>query len=73
MLVSVFVFLGIEGASVYSRYAKRRSDVGVATVLGFLGVLCILVLVTMLSYAVMHRPDLATRAIPRWRACWKRL
>ena len=28
MLVTVFVFLGVEGASVYSRYAKKRSDVG---------------------------------------------
>ena len=28
MLVTVFVFLGIEGASVYSRYAQKRSDVG---------------------------------------------
>src|SRR6201999_4450624 len=54
MLVTVFVFLGIEGASVYSRYAKKRSDVGIATVVGFLGVLCILVLVTMLSYGVMR-------------------
>ncbi len=25
MLVTVFVFLGIEGASVYSRYARQRS------------------------------------------------
>ena len=39
MLITVFVFLGIEGASVYSRYAKRRQDVGKATVVGFLGVL----------------------------------
>src|SRR5262245_4756270 len=39
MLVTVFVFVGIEGASVYSRYARKRSDVGLATVLGFLGVL----------------------------------
>ena len=31
MLITVFVFLGIEGASVYSRYAKVRSDVGAAT------------------------------------------
>ncbi|HEY4297731.1 MAG TPA: amino acid permease, partial [Paraburkholderia sp.] len=31
MLVTVFVFLGIEGASVYSRYAKERADVGKAT------------------------------------------
>ncbi len=59
MLVTVFVFVGIEGASVYSRYARRRSDVGLATLLGFFGVLCLLVLVTMLSYGVMLRPDLA--------------
>ncbi len=64
MLVTVFVFVGIEGASVYSRYARRREDVGVATVLGFLGVLCLLVLVTMLSYGVMLRPDLAALANP---------
>lgn len=59
MLVTVFVFLGIEGASVYSRYAKERSHVGIATELGFTGVLCLLVLITMLSYGVMLRPDLA--------------
>jgi arginine:ornithine antiporter/lysine permease len=29
VLVTVFVFLGIEGASVYSRYAKRRTRTGV--------------------------------------------
>ena len=64
MLVTVFLFVGIEGASVYSRYAKNRSDVGVATVLGFLGVLCLLILVTMLSYGVMLRPDLAALSSP---------
>ena len=31
MLITVFVFVGIEGASVYSRFAKQRSDVGTAT------------------------------------------
>jgi arginine:ornithine antiporter/lysine permease len=64
MLVTVFVFVGIEGASVYSRYARKRSDVGVATLLGFLGVLCLLVLVTMLSYGVLLRPDLAALRNP---------
>lgn len=64
MLVTVFVFVGIEGASVYSRYARRREDVGLATLLGFLGVLCLLVLVTMLSYGVMLRPDLASLRNP---------
>jgi len=64
MLVTVFVFVGIEGASVYSRYARNRSDVGLATVLGFLGVLCLLVLVTILSYGIMLRPDLTALRNP---------
>ncbi|MDM0074977.1 basic amino acid/polyamine antiporter [Variovorax sp. J2P1-59] len=64
MLVTVFVFVGIEGASVYSRYAKKREDVGIATVLGFLGVLCLLIMVTMLSYGVLLRPDLAALPTP---------
>lgn len=64
MLVTVFVFLGIEGASIYSRYAKKRSHVGIATVLGFIGVLCLLVMITMLSYGILLRPDLAALRQP---------
>lgn len=68
MLVTVFVFLGIEGASVYSRYAKKRSDVGAATVLGFIGVTCLMVLVTMLPYAVLPRADIAEMRQPSMAA-----
>jgi arginine:ornithine antiporter/lysine permease len=64
MPITVFVFVGIEGASVYSRYAKNRDDVGIATITGFLGVLCLLVLVTMLSYGILPRRDLAALATP---------
>src|SRR5699024_9350159 len=53
MLVTVFVFMGIEGASVYSRHAQRREDVGRATVLGFLSVLAIFASVTIVSYGIM--------------------
>ncbi|WP_372013590.1 basic amino acid/polyamine antiporter [Pseudoxanthomonas sp. 10H] len=59
MLVTVFVFLGIEGASVYSRYARERRDVGFATVSGFLLVTTLMVLVTLLPYAVIPREDIA--------------
>ncbi|MGO4394490.1 basic amino acid/polyamine antiporter [Variovorax sp. M-6] len=59
MLVTVFVFLGIEGASVYSRFAKERTDVGKATILGFVGVTGLMVLVSMLPYAVLQRADIA--------------
>jgi arginine:ornithine antiporter/lysine permease len=64
MLVTVFLFVGIEGASVYSRYARKRSDVGRATVLGFLSVLSLLILVTMLSYGILPRKDLAALPTP---------
>ncbi|MGB3126589.1 MAG: arginine-ornithine antiporter [Pseudomonas sp.] len=59
MLVTVFVFIGIEGASVYSARAEKRSDVGRATVIGFLGVLALLVLVNVLSLGIMSQPELA--------------
>jgi arginine:ornithine antiporter/lysine permease len=64
MLVTVFVFLGIEGASVYSRYAEKRSDVGAATIMGFVGVTTLMVLVTMLPYAVLPRAEIADMRQP---------
>jgi arginine:ornithine antiporter / lysine permease len=59
MLVTTFVFLGVEGASVYSRFARRRQDVGRATVSGFLSVLVIFAAVTMVSYGVLPREQLS--------------
>jgi arginine:ornithine antiporter / lysine permease len=59
MLITVFVFLGIEGASVYSRMARKREDVGRATVIGFLSVLSVFALVTLVSYGVMPQDELA--------------
>src|SRR5699024_5365679 len=59
MLITTFVFIGIEGATVYSRYARKREDVGKATVLGFLSVLSIFMLVTLASYSVLPQPELA--------------
>ncbi|MBD7996442.1 amino acid permease [Arthrobacter sp. Sa2CUA1] len=59
MLVTVFVFLGVEGASVYSRHARRREDVGRATVLGFLSVFAIFASVTIVSYGVLPMEQLA--------------
>lgn len=59
MLVTVFVFLGIEGASVYSRYAKRREDVGAATVIGFLSVLALFASISILSYGILPKTEIA--------------
>ncbi|WAI83957.1 MULTISPECIES: basic amino acid/polyamine antiporter [Achromobacter] len=59
MLVTVFVFLGIEGASVYSRFATKRSHVGVATLIGFVTALSLMVLVTLLPYAALPQAEIA--------------
>ncbi len=59
MLATVFVFLGVEGASVYSRHARRREDVGRATVLGFLSVFAIFASVTIVSYGLMPMDEIA--------------
>jgi arginine:ornithine antiporter/lysine permease len=59
MLVTVWVFIGIEGASVYSQRAAKRKDVGRATVLGFVGVLALLLMVNLLSYGLMAQAELA--------------
>jgi arginine:ornithine antiporter/lysine permease len=59
MLVTVWVFIGIEGASVYSQRAARRKDVGKATVMGFVGVLALLLLVNLLSYGLMAQAKIA--------------
>ena len=59
MLVTVWVFIGIEGASIFSARAKNRSDVGKSTVIGFIGVLLILVMVNVLSMGIMSQPELA--------------
>lgn len=59
MLVTVWVFIGIEGASVYSARARRREDVGRATVIGFVITLLLLMGVSLLSLGVMQQPQLA--------------
>jgi arginine:ornithine antiporter / lysine permease len=59
MLVTVWVFIGVEGASIYSARAEKRRDVGRATVLGFFVVLLVLVLVNVLSLGILTQAHLA--------------
>jgi arginine:ornithine antiporter/lysine permease len=59
MLVTLWVFIGIEGASVVSARAANRSDIGRATILGFFTALAAYVLVSLLSFGVMSQAELA--------------
>jgi arginine:ornithine antiporter / lysine permease len=64
MIVTLWVFIGIEGASVYSARAANRSDVGRATVLGFAGALAVYVLVSLLSTGILKQTELAALDVP---------
>lgn len=64
MLVTLWVFIGIEGASVVSANAKRRKDIGTATILGFLICLAMYALVSLLSLGILSRPELAALKNP---------
>ncbi|WGY44760.1 MULTISPECIES: basic amino acid/polyamine antiporter [unclassified Vibrio] len=59
MLITLWVFTGIEGAIVLSVRAKRRNDIGKATCLGVIFALILYVAITLLSLGVMSRADVA--------------
>ncbi|MCO5084527.1 MAG: arginine-ornithine antiporter [Rhizobiaceae bacterium] len=64
MLVTLWVFIGIEGASVFSARAERRKDIATATVLGFLTCLALYALVSLLSLGILSQPELAALKNP---------
>lgn len=64
MLITLWVFTGIEGAVVLSSRAARRHDIGRATVLGVLVALAFYVMVTVLSYGISSRADIAAMHNP---------
>lgn len=59
MLVTLWCFIGIEGAVVMSGRARRQSDVGKAGVLGFLAAWILYVLVSVFCFGIMSRAELA--------------
>ena len=64
MLVTVWVFIGIEGANVFSARAAERANVGRATVIGFVITLLLLISVSLLSLGVLKQPELAALKNP---------
>lgn len=59
MLVTLWCFIGIEGAVSMSARAKRASDVGKAGVIGFFCAWTLYVLVSVLAFGVMSRQQMA--------------
>jgi arginine:ornithine antiporter/lysine permease len=59
MLVTLWAFIGIEGAVVISGRAKNSRDVGKATLFGFVGALLIYASISIFSFGIMNQADLA--------------
>lgn len=64
MLVTLWVFIGIEGASVYSARAAERRDIARATVLGFLACIILYALVSLLSLGIISQAELGQMKNP---------
>ena len=64
MLVTLWAFIGIEGAVVVSGKAKSQKDVGKATLLGFLICLVIYILLSVLPFGRMDQASLAGLSNP---------
>lgn len=58
MLTTLFFFMGIEGAMIIASRARKASDVGKATVIGYLICLVLNVLVCILCFGFIHQPQL---------------
>ncbi len=59
MLVTLWAFIGIEGAVVMSKRAKTPNDIGSATLLGFICCLGIYLLLSLLPFGYMSQEQLA--------------
>lgn len=64
MLITLWVFVGIEGVGIISGRAKKMSDVGKATVLGIIAILLLYIFVSILSLGVMQQSELAALETP---------
>ncbi len=64
MLVTLWAFIGIEGAVVMSSKAKSQSAVSQATFLGFVGCLVIYALLSLLPFGFLTQQELASIANP---------
>ena len=64
MMVTLWSFIGIEGAVVIAGRAKSNKDVGTATVVGFFSALAIYALVSLLSFGIESQPELSALKAP---------
>ncbi|WLS76981.1 amino acid permease [Erwinia pyri] len=73
MLITLWVFIGVEGAVVVSARARNKRDVGRATMLAVIAALIVYLLVTLLSLGIVPRAELAEMRNPSMAGLMTRL
>ena len=64
MLVTLWAFIGIEGAVVMSNKAKNVQEIGKATFLGFISCLAIYILLSLTPFGYMSQAEISSVANP---------
>lgn len=64
LLVAMWVFIGIEGATVMSKRAEKKSDVGKATVIGLVILLVLYIGCSVLPFGYIPYEEIATLGSP---------
>ncbi len=72
MLVTLWAFIGIEGAVVLSAKAKSQDVVSKATLIGFVGCLTIYALLSLLPFGFMTQAEIGAAAPPSTAAVLER-
>ncbi|MEN4978429.1 amino acid permease [Erwinia billingiae] len=73
MLITLWVFIGVEGAVVVSARARNKKDVGRATLLAVVAALIVYLLVTLLALGLVPRAELAGMRNPSMAGLMTRL
>lgn len=73
MLYTVWIYLGIESATIYASRAKKTIDVSKATLFGFMLTSLLLVCVSILSLGIIPQHELATLKNPSMAHVFERV
>lgn len=60
LMVMVWAFYGLEGASLLSKRAEKPSDARIASIIGMIILIVIYMLISLLPYGVLSRRELAS-------------
>lgn len=64
IMVMMWVFVGVEGASMMASRARKKHDVGRATIIGVLSLLAIYLVVSMIPYGYLPQSELVNMESP---------